>query len=274
MNGLLLNWLRKSVNSIEDLFKELKFEYRVLKYRKFTPSFNSNTNIFTFSYENKIFKIKVPEVRDFISFKIIRYKTFFDLSDLKKIRHYIDSDSVVIDAGANIGSHSIYYAGVCKAAKVLSFEPQEEIYSILVKNIELNELEHRVIPYKIALGEHTTKASINFRDDHRISTNVMQTNHGGVYLKEEESGEFEVRTLDDLFIDELDRLDFIKMDIQGFEEKAIKGGKELIKKFKPVVQLECISKEEYTDIILPLMSELGYEIKQVLNIDYVFAPKV
>ncbi|MRG47333.1 FkbM family methyltransferase [Chitinophaga sp. SYP-B3965] len=257
---------------VNEVFKELKFEYRVLKFKKFTPAFDAATNIFTFNYEGQDIRIKVSDVRDFISFNIIRRRTFYDIADLTATRHYIQPGSVVIDAGSNIGNHAIYYAKICKAAKVLSFEPQEEIFKILQENISLNGLNDIVIPYKYALGEHQTKASVDFRDDHKISSRVAQTNHGGVYLKEAEDGNFDMRTLDELFLHSLDKLDYIKMDIQGFEEKAVKGGRELIKKFKPVIQLECMTKEEYNTVLLPLMTGLGYEIKQIMNIDYIFGP--
>lgn len=256
---------------INDLFKEIKFELRILKYKKFTPAFDATTKIFSFVYDNKKIRLKLPDVRDFISFNILRRGTFFDMDDLNVTRPYISPGSVVIDAGANIGSHSVYYARICEAAKVYSFEPQEEIFKILEQNIALNGLINIVTPYKYALGEHRTKASIDFRDDHRISSRLAQTNHGGTYLKEAGDGNFEMQTLDELFLNSLEKLDYIKMDIQGFEEKAVKGGINLIKKFKPVIQLECTTKEEY-DKVMPLMSGLGYEIKYAMSIDYIFGP--
>lgn len=264
--------LRNLIKRVSEVFKEMKFEYRVLKFKKWTSAFDATTSIFTFNYENQRIRMKLPDVRDFISFNIIRRGTFYDIADLNETRHYIRPGSVVIDAGANIGNHSIYYAKICQAAKVFSFEPQEEIFNILQTNIGLNGLENVIIPYKYALGEHTTRASVDFRDDHKISSRVAQTNHGGMYLKEAEDGNFDMRTLDELFLNSMDKLDYIKMDIQGFEEKAVKGGRGLIAKFKPVIQLECMTKEEYDTILLPLMTSLGYEVKHKMSIDYIFGP--
>lgn len=264
--------LHKLVKRASEIFKEIKFEYRVLKFKKLTPAFDTATNIFKFNHEGQRIRMKLPDVRDFISFNIIRRGNFYDIADLKETRRFIPPGSVVIDAGANIGNHSVYYARICQAAKVFSFEPQEEIFNILKTNIELNGIENIVVPYKYALGEHQTRASVDFRDDHKITSRIAQINHGGIYLKEAEDGNFEMRTLDELFLNSLDKLDYIKMDIQGFEEKAVKGGRELIKKFKPVIQLECITNEEYNTVLLPLMTGLGYEIKHKMNIDYIFGP--
>lgn len=264
--------LRNLVKSANEIFKEIKFEYRVLKFKRLTPAFDAATSIFTFNYEDQRIRMKLPDVRDFISFNIIRRRTFYDIADLQETRGYIHPGSVIIDAGANIGNHSVYYARICKAARVFSFEPQEEIYNILKTNIELNGINDIVTPYKYALGEHNTRASVDFRDDHKITSRVAQTNHGGTYLKEAEDGNFEMRTLDELFLNSLDKLDYIKMDIQGFEEKAVKGGRELIKKFKPIIQLECMTNEEYNTVLLPLMTDLGYETKHRMSIDYIFGP--
>lgn len=258
--------------SLTDFFRELKYKYRIYKFKNLTPAFDSGTNIFSFDFEGNRFLIKTPDVRDFISFNIIRHRTFYDIADLNQARPFIRKGSVVIDAGANIGNHALYYAKVCQAGRVLSFEPQEHVFSILQENIRLNELDGTIIPYRLAVGDQNTRAAVDFRDDHQVSKRLAQTNHGGVYLKEETEGAFEVRTLDSLFLDSLDRLDFIKMDIQGFEAKAVRGGRRLIAKFKPVIQLECMTGAEYETVLKPLMAELNYRLKQKLNIDYIFEP--
>lgn len=259
---------------VSETFKEIKFRFRVFKFNWLTSDFDSTNKVFSFIYDSIPIKIKVPCVDDFISFNILKHKTFYDLADLNKIKKYIGPGSVVIDAGANIGNHTIFFARICKAAKVFSFEPQPQIFSILQENIGLNDMEDVVFPYCVALGDHNTRAAINYRDDHAVSKKLTQVNHGGVYLKEDETGNFEVRTLDSLLLDQINRLDFIKMDIQGFEEKAVKGAKSLIAKFKPIIQLECATHREYEEVILPLMTEMNYKAILRLNIDIIFEPVV
>ncbi len=99
-----------------------------------------------------------------------------------------------------------------------------------------------------------------------------QVNYGGLFLKEDSGGSFEVVTLDTLLLPQLERLDFIKMDVQGFEPKVIKGARQVISRFKPVIQIECMEKKMLNEEIIPLMTELGYRITRVLEIDYLFEP--
>nr|WP_295927606.1 FkbM family methyltransferase [uncultured Dyadobacter sp.] len=275
MSSAQPGWLPLSLPAtFSDTFKEIKFRFRVFKFNWLTSGFDPVNKVFSFIHDNVSIKIKVPSVDDFISFHILKHQTFYDLADLNKIKKYIGAGSVVIDAGANIGNHTIFFAKICKAGKVFSFEPQSQIFSILLENIALNDMEDVVVPYRVALGDNNTRAAINYRDDHAVSKKLAQVNHGGVYLKEDETGNFEVRTLDSLLLGQINRLDFIKMDIQGFEEKAVKGAKCLIAKFKPIIQLECATNREYEEVILPLMSEMNYKVMLRLNIDAIFEPIV
>ncbi len=77
----------------------------------------------------------------------------------------------------------------------------------------------------------------------------------------------------------LDRLDFIKLDIEGYEQFAILGGLETIKKFKPVITLESWlnhkgqinineTKKRYLNLI-----DLGYEFHHIWGADFLFIPK-
>ena len=85
-----------------------------------------------------------------------------------------------------------------------------------------------------------------------------------------------IKTIDDL---KLEKLDFIKLDIEGYEQFAILGGLESIKKFKPVITLESWlnhkgqinineTKKRYINLI-----DLGYEFHHIWGPDFLFIPK-
>lgn len=261
--------IRPIKNRIEDWIAEAKFDNKVSQASK-NQNLDVNAMTFKFTYEGKEIKIKLPDVRDYISLNIISNNSFFDIHDLECTRKKIPVGGVVIDAGSNIGNHAIYYATICSASKVFCFEPQAEIFEILKENIELNNLSSSVIPFQLGLGETETTASIDFRDDTSISTRKKQVNHGGLYLKEDAGGGFKITTIDACLGNGLERLDFIKLDVQGFEDKVIRGALSVIKKFKPVVQVECMDKSLLNDNILPLMTSLNYRLTMVLDIDYIF----
>jgi FkbM family methyltransferase len=256
---------------IEDKVEESKFEQKVQDALQ-NPFFERVTNIVRFTYEGQQLFIKIPDIRDYISLNIVSKGTFFDIEDLESLRDKIPVGAVVIDAGSNIGNHALYYGKICKAASVYCFEPQERIFNLLGENIRLNELMNVVTAYKLALGDHVAKASSFFQDDVAISSKKKQVNYGGLYLKEDNEGAFEITTLDTFLLPVLTRLDYIKLDVQGFEDKVIRGGKDLIRKFHPVIQVECMDKKILNTEILPLMQSLDYRITRVFEIDYLFEP--
>lgn len=263
--------LRPLKKALEDRIEESKFEQKVQQALK-NPAYDTASRIVKFDYEGTEIAVRVPDPRDFISFNIISRNTFFDIHDLEAMRDKIPAGAVVIDAGSNIGNHALYYARICKASRVYTFEPQEKIFALLRENIALNHAEEVIVPYNYALGDQPARASADFQDDIVISGKKKQVNYGGLFLKEDSSGSFEVTTLDSLLLPQLNRVDFIKMDVQGFEPKVIRGAKELIRRFKPAIQVECMEKKMLNEEILPLMNELGYRITRVYEIDYLFEP--
>lgn len=55
----------------------------------------------------------------------------------------LGENKIVVDIGANIGNHTVFFANVCKAKKVYSFEPQEKVFEILKKNVEINKFNKK-----------------------------------------------------------------------------------------------------------------------------------
>ena len=77
----------------------------------------------------------------------------------------------------------------------------------------------------------------------------------------------------------LDKFDFIKLDIEGYEPKAINGALDSIKKYRPVITLECWSNHyggvdyEYTKNTFKMLINIGYSLSQIENSDWLFLPK-
>ena len=265
--------LRKIIRKLLDNRRIRRFKREVMMIRR-KPNFDESENIMHFSFEDQPVAFKVPDIADFISFSICKQESFFDIKDLLVLRNIIPSNSVIVDGGANIGNHAIFFAKVLKAKKIYCFEPQKKIFNILVCNIHLNKLNSIIEPIFIGLSDKKSFANIDYRDDIQLSPNFHQVNHGGLYLKEvlKTDGIFQLNTLDFLLFERLTQLDFIKLDIQGFEIKALKGSENLIKKFLPLIQIECMRHEELNKFIIPHLSSLGYRLKIVLNTDYIFEP--
>ena len=171
---------------------------------------------------------------DFIQSTIFMSDDYYEKATLEKVFVNYESgiimekvhDGVVLDIGANIGNHALFFCNECGARKVYCFEPIDFTFSILEKNIMLNGLEHRVVLNRMGLGEREENCDAEY--------NVY--NLGGTSLKQSESGSIHIRRLDDLEIRE--KISFIKIDVEGMESSVINGGKELISKNHPYIMVE------------------------------------
>jgi len=152
----------------------------------------------------------------------------------------IKSGDVVLDIGANIGYDTVLFADkVGKKGKVIAVEPDPINFEILQKNIKENKL-FNVVAVKAALGNENKKMKIFESEenygDHRMWEETLRP--AGTSLDREAKPVF-CRRLDDLLKElEYQKIDFIKMDVQGFETLVIEGGKEIIKKNTPTIFFE------------------------------------
>lgn len=165
--------------------------------------------------------------------------------------------NTVIDAGANIGNHTLYFLNEAKAQKVYSFEAVLNTWMLLKKNISLNGLQDRAEAINCALGAEEGKANIS---------SYFDSNIGATQLSNAGNGMIKTRRLDDFQFDGDVRL--IKIDVEGWELEVIKGGKETIRKYKPYVFMEVF--EGHLETACGLMAELGYQFVKFDEHDYLF----
>ena len=137
----------------------------------------------------------------------------------------------VIEGGANIGSHTIHLAQlVGDEGVVYAFEPQRLVFQLLAGNIAINGLTNVYCEHK-ALSDNFGTIKVPVLDNTKVH------NWGGVSLEHTTQGEdVEVITLDSL---NLQRCDFIKLDVEGMELNVLKGARELIRKFQPIIYAEA-----------------------------------
>ena len=142
----------------------------------------------------------------------------------------------IIDVGANIGNHSLYFANETGAARVISFEPVEETFGILERNVRLNHLEEKIEIHHCGLGERESRAVI---------AGYNAGNLGGTPIDVSEEGDIVVKTLDGFHIK--DDIAFMKIDVEGMELPVLRGGAETIGRNHPFIMLEAFDREECAD---------------------------
>lgn len=152
----------------------------------------------------------------------------------------IGLNDIVLDCGANIGIFSVYASK--KAKMVYAFEPGKNEIASLYKNKTFNNCNNIKIISKAVLD--------NSRNARLVLLGVVSSYLVSKEKKEnkEESDIKDVSNIETISIDEfvekegLEKVDFIKMDIEGSEEKALLGAKETLKKFKPKLALSIYHK--------------------------------
>ncbi|MCH5259480.1 MAG: FkbM family methyltransferase [Lachnospiraceae bacterium] len=195
---------------------------------------------------------------DTIQMEIARDDDFYDGKNLEYLKEkIIKPGMVILDIGANIGNHTVFFAKKCMAAHVYSIEPQKNVYEILEKNISLNSLDDVCTIYNIALGESLGKADIAFYN---------RTNCGGTRLTMSDDGDIVMSTLDGM---NLPDIDFVKIDVEGFEYNVLKGGEKLLRSMSPILYVE-INDENYQKVSA-LLNSYGYTMTEKVNQgDYLF----
>ena len=147
-------------------------------------------------------------------------------------------NQTVIDVGANYGDSAIWWSKKF-GAKVIAFEPLDDVFKILEENITLNKAD--VKAYNMALG--------NGSDISGNSEGTMLIRGGNVKFRTEKLDSYA-----------LEQVDILKIDVEGFEFEVIQGAEKTIRRLKPHIILETHSKELRRKCN-EFLNELGYKLK-------------
>lgn len=174
----------------------------------------------------------------------------FSEGEVEVFRQIVRPGDVVVDAGANIGAHTVFFArAVGPRGAVLAFEPQRLVFQLLCANVALNDFVH-VWCYHCALGEKPGTILVpTLRPD-------RENNFGGLSLEGRDKGEpVPVIRVDSLPIASC-RL--IKVDVEGMELSVLKGCSGLIERFGPALYVEN-DREDRSGDLIRYIDSLGYD---------------
>ena len=156
------------------------------------------------------------------------------IKEILEYEHYfyfpvqIKEGDIVIDGGGHIGIFSIFASLLFKCEKVYTFEPEDENYSFLLKNV--NNIEN-IIPVKCALGNSDGEAHLYI---HENSGSHSIVSRGEKYKT------VSLCKLDSFIEKEgLDKVDFIKLDVEGYEANVLEGAKNTLKRFQPKLAISA-----------------------------------
>jgi FkbM family methyltransferase len=154
-------------------------------------------------------------------------------------RRIIPEDGVVFDVGAHAGQYTKIFSRLAHRGRVFAFEPGSYARSILRVALYLNRCKNvAIIP--MALGDSDDIAILTLPVK-RVGSYGFGLAHLGANTRWSNVRlEVVAQTRIDRFVEvmHLDRLDFIKADIEGWEMHLVRGGLESIARFRPVMMVE------------------------------------
>lgn len=201
------------------------------------------------------------------------------LLDVSKMFYDSVQSPLILDIGANLGVFSIPIAKDIqeKQGNVIAFEPQRIVFYQLCANTFLNRL-HNLYAYNKAVSDKPQKLEIPEFDysrnlnigafsldkDARIFHNIESS-------AKDETHSVDVITLDNLDVDKAPAL--IKIDVEGYEIKVLKGALEFLEKYDyPPILFEAWEFDwfaEKKNELLSFVEQLGYENTKLDKTNYV-----
>lgn len=216
-----------------------------------------NTDIRIVKRNNINYKLSLDNYND--------YLIFYGINNQNKdiIYSLIKNGDIVLDVGTNIGEVILNIAKNNNRGVVYGFEPVDYNFQKLEINISMNSFNNIFIN-KVALSDKRETLFYTEKKGHS----------GGISMcKEEVKSTY--KTINAITLDEfvkeknIDKIDFIKVDIEGFEMNFLLGGKETIKRLKPKLFIEIdefklIQQKSSPEKLIEEIRSLGYKI---INID-------
>ncbi|WP_336959297.1 FkbM family methyltransferase [Chryseobacterium contaminans] len=218
---------------------------------------------------------KIAEKLQYISPDFYKKRYFKTLNNLNKdnfsernvepelvwIKEYLPKSAVILDIGANVGTFLYQLENKLDHEHIYAFEPNKKLYTRLKRLFP----SMRILP--LALSDENTIAEFKVP----IINGKTIASRGTLNTAYKEKGEeksytekVKVIKLDEwAALEHFNRLDFIKIDVEGNEIKTLSGAKETIKQFMPTLMVEMEQRHHQT----PIWNEIsevqswGYEVK-------------
>tara|TARA_B100001179_G_scaffold112735_1_gene80426 strand:+ start:456 stop:1343 length:888 start_codon:yes stop_codon:yes gene_type:complete len=164
-----------------------------------------------------------------LALAISHYGTYEEV-EAKIMEEKIKTGNIVVDIGANIGLHTLNMARIVgNTGQVFAFEPDPSNFKILEKNVKINNYQNIILEQRAVGDKHerTTLYQSDHPGMHRIFPQTKQAK-GQVKV--------ELISLDKYFIDSnlADRINFIKIDVEGLEFSVLQGMKNILKNNKKI----------------------------------------
>ncbi len=185
----------------------------------------------------------------------IYWTGFHEFNEMRFLNKFLKENMTFVDVGANQGEFALFAAKRVSKGSVLAFEPMSLYFDRLVSNVSLNRLDN-VKCLRLGLSDRSGEVPIYFNEDDELNNE----GNASLFPQGEKEGEKEVitlATLDEMVKEHgIEKVDFIKIDVEGNEWPVLRGAEQVLRKFKPVLMVE-LNAETATNA--------GYEIGDMVS---------
>jgi FkbM family methyltransferase len=194
-------------------------------------------------------------------------------TEIDLCRVLLKPDAVVIEAGANLGTHTVALSKLCPTGLVIAFEAQSKIFGLLSGNLAINRCDN-VRAFNMALADRVKELDIETGNyDHAFNYGSFSLDKG--FSTEQQFPGYvryervRTQTIDAAVAEQqLDRVDLLKIDVEGYEEQVLQGAAETIEKFAPDLIVEAVHRDQ-TKAVHAIMKERGYSAHWIAAPRYV-----
>lgn len=179
-----------------------------------------------FTYRGEHFRFAVANPFDLIHANLLKGR-FFEQPELNFIEEWVGAGASIVEAGAYVGNHVVYYARFMQPRRVLVLEPNPEAIALLRRNLADNGVRCADVS-RLGIGVAAAPGSYDL-----VSTGT--SNRGATRLVAAGAGAIVTAPLDDLTED---RIDFMKIDVEGMEFEVLEGAARAIARSRPKIMVE------------------------------------
>lgn len=145
--------------------------------------------------------------------------------EIQLLRDLVRPGMTVVDVGANQGIYTLTLAALARPGPVFAFEPEPMLFRQLVANVQENKADN-VVCHRVAIARQPGRLSLRSGKMHFGNNRIVRQPRS-------DSIEVAAVTLDELFADKV--IDFLKIDVQGWEAEALAGAKEVLQRNRDII---------------------------------------
>lgn len=149
----------------------------------------------------------------------------------QKLYELVDNTSIVVDVGVNFGETLLHFSRLASMGTVIGFEPVPFLFQQCKHHLEINSIANAKL-FNLALSDKSEHLNFELAVSH---------NTGGFSMQKSASGKGIVKAVTlDSFCDEnkIEKIDLIKIDVEGFEYNVLNGSRQVLATYKPTLFIE------------------------------------